>query len=107
MKFTKIITFLFLFFITIGCVSKKENSQIIEISCGQCQFGLLTQEGCDLAIRIDGNSYFVDGAHIDDFGDAHDMNSGFCEVIRTAKINGELIENRFQVTSIELIKELD
>lgn len=105
MKFTQNTVYLFLLITTIGCLSKKENTQIVEISCGQCQFGLNTQEGCDLAIRVDGKSYFVDGAHIDDFGDAHDMNSGFCEVIRTANISGELIEGRFQATSIELAKE--
>ena len=105
MKNTQNLIFLLLFFITIGCISKKENSRIVEVSCGQCQFGLTTQEGCDLAVRIDGESYFIDGAHIDDYGDAHDINSGFCEVIRTAKISGELIEDRFQATSIELVKE--
>jgi len=105
MNFNKQIFVLFIFLI--GCNQTKENSKTVEISCGQCQFGLNTQEGCDLAIRIDGRPYFVDGAHIDDFGDAHDMNSGFCEVIRTAKISGELIENRFHATSIELTDNLD
>ena len=96
-----------LFIFLIGCTQTKKNTQIVEISCGQCQFGLKTQEGCDLALRKDGKAYFIDGAHIDDFGDAHDMNSGFCEVIRTAKTNGELIENRFQATTIELTDNLD
>ena len=35
----------------------------------QCQFELTSQKGCDLAVRIDNKAYFVDGAHIDDFGD--------------------------------------
>ena len=101
---TKRLAFYILIFVfTISCSPKKENTQIAEVSCGQCQFDLKSQEGCNLAVRIDGESYFIDGAHIDDFGDAHDKNSGFCEVIRSAKITGKLIDNRFQATTIELI----
>ena len=29
------------------------------------------QKGCDLAVRIDGKSYFVEGTKIDEHGDAH------------------------------------
>jgi hypothetical protein len=99
------LNYFFLFLCLISCSSNNETTQITKISCGQCQFGLSTQKGCDLAIRIDGKAHFVDGVHIDDFGDAHDLNSGFCEVIRTAKISGNLIEGRFQASSIELVKE--
>lgn len=90
-------------FITIGCSSKKENTQLAEVACGQCQFDLTSHEGCDLAVRIDGKAYFVDGAKIDDFGDAHDEHKGFCEVIRKGNIAGEIVDNRFKVESIELI----
>jgi hypothetical protein len=40
---------------------KKEEPkpQIVEASCGQCQFGM-EGHGCELAVRIDGKSYFVD-----------------------------------------------
>ena len=81
---------------------KNEEKQTVELSCGQCQFGLTSQKGCDLAIRIDGQSYFVDGADIDDFGDAHDKDSGFCEVIRKAEDIGDIVDNRFQVASVKL-----
>jgi hypothetical protein len=39
---------------------KKETAkiQIVEASCGQCQFGM-KENGCDLAVRIEGKSYFV------------------------------------------------
>ena len=40
----------------------------VEASCGQCQFKM-AGKGCTLAVRIDGKAYFVDKAHIDDFGD--------------------------------------
>lgn len=86
--------------LSIAC--ENSEKQFVELSCGQCQFGLTTQEGCDLAIRIDDAAYFVDGADIDDFGDAHDEYTGFCEVIRTAEVSGEVIDDRFKVNSIVL-----
>ena len=92
-------------FILFSCLEKKEKPIIAEVSCGQCQFELTGQDGCDLAIRIDGKTYFVDGAHIDDFGDAHDKNSGFCEVIRKANVVGVIENERFKATSIELVEK--
>lgn len=95
--------FIVFIFVLFGCNSKKENQQIATISCGQCQFGLTSQEGCDLAVKIDNKAYFVDGAHIDDFGDAHEINKGFCETVRKATISGEIIGNRYKTSSIQLI----
>ena len=46
------------------------TDQVVEAACGQCLFGL-TGDGCDLAIRVDGQAYFVDGTNIDEHGDAH------------------------------------
>ena len=46
-------------------------NQVVEAACGQCQFGITEKSGCDLAIRIDGKSYVVDGTNIHDHGDAH------------------------------------
>ena len=86
--------------LSIACA--KQETQTVELSCGQCQFGLTSQEGCDLAVRLDDKAYFVDGADIDDFGDAHDEDTGFCEVIRTAEVSGEVIDNRFKVNTIVL-----
>lgn len=75
--------------------------QTVEASCGQCQLGLVGT-GCDLAVRIDGKSYFVDGTKIDDHGDAH-AKDGFCEAIRKAEVQGEIINNRFKATYFKLI----
>ena len=36
----------------------------VEVSCGQCKFGL-KEKGCDLAVRIDGKAYFVDPPNAD------------------------------------------
>ena len=81
---------------------QKAKTQVVEASCGQCQFGLTTKKGCDLAVRIDGKSYFVDGTKIDDHGDAHGK-EGFCEAIRKAEVTGEIVGDRFKATSFKLL----
>ncbi len=93
-----------LVFLALSCTKKNEVSQIVEASCGQCQFGMTSQKGCDLAIKIDGKAYFVDGTKIDDHGDAHNKKDGFCEVIRKAKITGKIIDNRFVATTFKMVE---
>lgn len=78
--------------------------QIIEAACGQCQFKLTGKKGCDLAVRIDSIAYFVDGTDIDSHGDAH-AKDGFCNDVRKAEVQGEIINNRFKVTYFKLLKE--
>lgn len=92
-----------LLILSVSCAKTKTEKQIVEVSCGQCQFDLTSQEGCVLAVRIDDQAYFVDGAHIDDFGDAHDINTGFCEVIRKAEVEGNIDGDRFKVSSVKLL----
>lgn len=74
----------------------------VEASCGECQFKL-DGKGCSLAVRIDGKAYFVDGTTIDEHGDAH-AKDGFCEAIRKADVQGELVNNRFKVSYFKLLK---
>jgi hypothetical protein len=78
---------------------------LVEASCGQCQFHM-AGKGCNLAVRINGKSYFVDGTSIDDHGDAH-AKDGFCEAIRKATIQGEIVNNRFKATYFKLITPVD
>lgn len=80
---------------------EKTKNQIVEAACGQCQFGM-DAKGCDLAVRIDGKPYFVDGTSIDQHGDAH-AHDGFCNTIRKAEVSGEIVENRFKATSFVLL----
>jgi hypothetical protein len=77
--------------------------QVVEVSCGECQFKM-KGKGCDLAIRMGEKTYFVDGTSIDDHGDAH-AKDGFCEAVRKAEVQGEIINNRFVATYFKLIKE--
>ena len=100
-------------FITIVCLltfslgfaqnkTAQQKTQIVEVSCGQCQFDMKDKKGCDLAVRIDGKSYFVVGTKIDDHGDAH-AKDGFCETIKTAEVVGEVKDNTFVVTYFKLL----
>ena len=98
------LTVLLLFFaVLVNAQDKKELTklQIVEAACGQCQFGM-KGHGCELAVRIDGKSYFVDGTSIDSHGDAH-ADDGFCAKIRKATVEGEVINNRFKVSSFKLL----
>lgn len=74
---------------------------IAEASCGQCKLGL-PGTGCDLAVRINGKAYFVDGTAIDDHGDAH-AKDGFCSAVRKAEVQGEIVDNRFKATYFKLL----
>lgn len=79
--------------------TKKKDT--VEASCGQCQFKM-QGKGCSLAVRIAGKSYFVDGTAIDDHGDAHGED-GFCEAIRKAEVQGEVVNNRFKATYFKVL----
>ena len=105
-------TFLFIGIVFIGGAQNMEihsyqpdsskETLLVEASCGQCQFGM-SGSGCTLAIRIDGKAYFVDGAHIDAYGDAH-ADEGFCMAIRKAEVQGEIVENRFKASWFKIVE---
>ena len=79
----------------------KLANQVVEASCGECQFGM-EGSGCDLAIRIDGRSYYVDGTSMGDHDDAHGEH-GMCSCVRHATVSGEVQDNRFVATSFTLL----
>jgi len=83
----------------------KNDTSINQVAaaCGQCQFRMTEKSGCDLAVKIDGKSYFVDGTTIHDHGDAH-ADDGFCRAIRQAEVKGEIIDGRFKAESFTLVK---
>lgn len=110
--------FLFVFFIglfTSTLYSQQNNTktmmpdstkkiQVVEVSCGQCKLGL-PGKSCDMAVRMNGKSYFVDGTSIDSHGDAH-ASDGFCNAIRKAEVQGEIVKNRFKLTYFKLLPEI-
>ncbi len=73
----------------------------VEASCGLCQFEM-DSPTCELAIRTDGKTYWVDGVGIDDLGDAH-AEDGLCNVIRHAHITGSLANGRFNAVTVKLL----
>lgn len=88
-----------------GCATRTpaalSTPTVVDAACGECLFGL-PGKGCDLAVRIDGRSYYVDGINMDSLGDAH-AKDGMCEVIRRAKVTGEVRKGRFLASSFELL----
>lgn len=84
-----------------GQPDPSKKTLIVETACGECKLGL-KGKSCDLAVRIDGKAYFVDGAQIDSFGDAH-ASDGFCEAIRKAELQGTIVGDRFKATYFKLL----
>jgi hypothetical protein len=112
MKRIFIVLFLGFFILPAIAQTKKANISkpdpnkkimIVEASCGECQLGL-KGKSCDLAIRIDGKAYFVEGTKIDDYGDAH-AKEGFCKAISMAEVQGKIVGNRFKVTYFKLVPQ--
>ena len=79
-----------------------QKTQIVEAACGQCLFGMKDKKGCDLAVRIDGKTYFVEGTDINKHGDAH-AEDGFCSAVRKAEVVGEVKDNKFVVSQFKLL----
>lgn len=100
-----VVLFFFLSFFNGFAQEKKTDiKQVVEVSCGQCKFKMKDKNGCDLAVRIDGKTYFVEGTTINDHGDAH-ATDGFCSAIRKAEVVGEIKDNKFVVTYFKLLPE--
>ncbi len=78
------------------------KTQVVEAACGQCMFAM-EGKGCDLAVRIDGKTYWVDGTGINDHGDAHAAD-GFCNAVRKAEIKGAITDKgRYKVEAFKLV----
>ena len=88
--------------ITISSQEAKLKTQVVEAACGQCQFNMQGKKGCDLAVRVNGKSYFVEGTKIDDHGDAHSQ-EGFCNAVRKAEVTGEVKGEKFVATSFKVL----
>lgn len=104
MKKIIVLAFLFVGITSMQAQDKKQKPQVVEASCGQCQFGMKDKKGCDLAVRIDGKSYFVEGTDIHKHGDAH-AEDGFCSAIRKAEVIGEVKNNKFVVSHFKLLPQ--
>lgn len=83
--------------------SASADTLLVDAACGQCRLGL-PGKGCDLAVRVDGKPYFVTGTGIDAHGDAH-ARDGFCNAVRQARVLGQVVDNRFQVSYFQLVPQ--
>ena len=89
-----------------ACAQEKKSEitdLVVDASCGECQFEM-EGKSCDLAVKIDGRTYYVEGIKIDDYGDAHAHN-GFCNAVRKAKVTGDIKNDKFVATHFVLIDE--
>ncbi|NVO32771.1 hypothetical protein HW554_16270 [Hymenobacter sp. P5342] len=89
----------------VAVADQRRPVQVLEAACGQCRLGL-PGKSCDLAVRLNGKAYFVDGTHIDAHGDAH-AEDGFCQKTRQARVQGEVVNDRFVATYFRLLPEAD
>jgi hypothetical protein len=101
-------------FILAGMITFSQDSKIstinptkklitVNAACGECQFKM-KGSGCTLAVKMKKKTYFVDGTTIDAHGDAH-SETGFCNAIRKAKVQGEVVNNKFVASYFKLIDE--
>lgn len=95
--------FVVFFLVIIACKKEQISDKMVMASCGQCQFSM-QGNGCDLAIRMDGKDYYVEGTNIDDHGDAH-ASDGFCKAIKRAKVSGAVVDEKFIATSFKIVIE--
>lgn len=80
---------------------KQKGPQIVEASCGKCNFDL-PGDGCKLAVRIEDKAYYVTGSTLADHGDEHG-DEGMCNVVRQAKVEGKVVLGVFKAKSFELL----
>lgn len=88
-----------------SCASTRNSGndidQVVGASCGICQLSM-AGDGCQLAIRLDGKDYYVEGSSLDDHGNPH-SEYGMCNAVRQAHVKGTLMHGVYEVTSFELI----
>ena len=93
-----------LFFLALTAQAQKITNKVVEVACGECKFDMKGND-CEMAVKIDGKTYFVDGAKkMDAYVDPHAKN-GFCNAVRQATVSGEIVDNRFKATSFKLLAE--
>ena len=72
-------------------------SQTVEAGCGSCTYKMDGVEVCELAVKIDGKPYLVEGSDVD----AHE--AGLCETTKQAEVAGKIQQGKFVATAFELL----
>lgn len=81
----------------------ESKSQVVEASCGTCKFGM-EGKGCELAVKINGKAYFVEGVDLHKLGDAHSAD-GMCNAVRKAEVTGDIKGEKFIAGSFKLLPQ--
>jgi len=83
---------------------KKEKTYKVLAACGTCNFGMVNENGCTLAVQIAGKHYWVNGSNLQDHGDEH-AKDGMCMTVRKAKAVGRLEGDSIFVSQFNLLKK--
>ena len=87
----------------ISTIDPTKKMITVDAACGECQFKM-KGSGCTLAVKFKKKTYFVEGTDIDSHGDAH-SETGFCNAIRKAEVQGEVVHNKFVASYFKLIED--
>jgi hypothetical protein len=106
----KFLFFLLLSFLSFNAFAQdkaksKSDFKIVEAGCSICKMGMKGDD-CELAVKIDGKAYLVEGTSIDEHGNAHAAD-GFCNAVRKAEIKGEIVDNKFKASHFRLLPQTE
>jgi hypothetical protein len=76
--------------------------KIVEAGCAMCIFKMKDVKKCELAVKIDGKPYLVEGATLMDHGDAH-KEDGLCKTVRNAEVKGRIENGKFLPIKFKLL----
>ena len=71
-----------------------------EVGCALCIYHMPGVKECVLAAKVGERVMLVEGVDIDDLGDAHDPQTGLCNVSRKAAIEGRIEGDKLVATRI-------
>lgn len=82
---------------------KKVNNQFVDAACAMCQFKVKGQQGCAMAVKLNGKIYNVEGIDRKEFGPMH-SDDGYCKVVRKAQVSGTVKNGKFYATDFKYVK---
>ena len=98
-----IVLFLLVFSATFFGQTKIDN-KVVETGCGKCMFKVKSEKTCAVFVKIDNKFYAVEGVAKNVFGDSHAAD-GYCNVIKKARITGEIKKGKFYATSFKYVDQ--
>lgn len=72
---------------------QRVSDQSAQVACAGCVFHMEGAEGCQLAVKLDGKTYFVDGAEV--------AGHEWCDKALDAVVNGTIENGRFVASSVK------